>query len=130
LAVIRVFDSSALLAVLFNEPGDDVVISHLSKPAGRVSSVNWAEAATKLIDRGASPREVRNEMAQFRLAVVPLDEALALRAAELRDTTRKLGLSLGDRCCLALAEHTAGSLVVTADKAWKSLKPFRVALIR
>ena len=40
-----------------------------------------------------------------------------------------MGLSLGDRSCLALATQV-GAEIITADKAWKSLKGFRITLIR
>ena len=42
---------------------------------------------------------------------------LAYRAAELRGPTRELGLSLGDRACLALG-LSLGSPILTGDKAW------------
>lgn len=48
-----------------------------------------------------------------------LDAALA--AGQLRPVTRKLGLSLGDRACLATALLTKYR-VLTADKTWAKLK--------
>ena len=42
-------------------------------------------------------------------------------AGDLVVQTRHLGLSLGDRACLALALEL-GVPVYTADKAWKNLK--------
>jgi PIN domain nuclease of toxin-antitoxin system len=47
-----------------------------------------------------------------------------------RFATRALGLSLGDRCCLALAQEHRGAQVVTADRLWKDLKNFKITLIR
>ncbi len=41
-------------------------------------------------------------------------------AANLRKVTKSLGLSLGDRACLALA-ITKKLTVLTADKAWEKL---------
>ena len=125
-----VYDASALLAVVFNEPGADAVLAHLVQPGGAVSAVNWAEIASKLIDHGMSGAEVKRELAHFTLDVTPLDEATALAAGTLRSSTRALGLSLGDRCCLALALQLGGATVVTADKAWKALKGFKIALVR
>jgi ribonuclease VapC len=49
--------------------------------------------------------------------------------AGLRASTRTFGLSLGDRCCLALAQ-VRGAAVVTADQSWKKLKGFDIKLIR
>src|SRR5262249_49846977 len=42
-------------------------------------------------------------------------------AAALRPTTKKLGLSLGDRSCLALGLARRNT-VVTAERAWAKLK--------
>jgi ribonuclease VapC len=128
--VTHVFDSSALLAFVFGEPGGERTLTYLSEPGGCISAVNWAETAAKMIDRGVKPRDVAIELTHFDLQVVALDAALALKAAELRIATRSLGLSLGDRCCLALAQSLPKAKVVTADKAWKSLKSFDVQLIR
>jgi ribonuclease VapC len=125
-----IFDSSALLAVVFDEPGDEEVFGHLGESGGRVSAVNWSETGTKMFERGMKAREIRRELAYFAIEVVPLDARQALRAAELRLTTRPLGLSLGDRCCLALSEQTPGAVIVTADKAWKKLRDFDIRLIR
>jgi PIN domain nuclease of toxin-antitoxin system len=51
---------------------------------------------------------------------VPFDEELARGAGALRPATKSLGLSLGDRACLALAQRE-GLPVLTADRAWAKL---------
>jgi ribonuclease VapC len=53
-------------------------------------------------------------------AGVPLTEADAVTAASLWTRTRAAGLSLADRCCLALAARL-DLIKVTADTAWASL---------
>ena len=125
-----IFDSSALLAVVFSERGNDVVLRHLAEAGGLVSAANWAEVATKMIEGGVSPAQTARELAHFLLQVIALDADGALRAAALRPSTRALGLSMGDRCCLAVAQAVPGAKVLTADKAWKSLKAFDIHLIR
>ena len=52
--------------------------------------------------------------------VEPLTATDAVTAARLWDRARAAGLSLGDRCCLALA-HRLGRAAVTADSAWAQL---------
>ena len=61
--------------------------------------------------------------------MLPVTAAGDIASGKLRVSTRALGLSLGDRCCLALAlEH--GAEVVTADRPWKALKGYRFQFIR
>jgi ribonuclease VapC len=128
----RVFDASALLALLGNEPGAAVVerLLHDSGPEALASAANMAEVITNLVDRGVTEADALQTWREFRLRVVPLGEAEATHAALLRKSTRALGLSLGDRCCLALAQATPGARVVTADRPWKALKGFRFDFIR
>ncbi|MGH8147753.1 MAG: PIN domain-containing protein [Rhodanobacteraceae bacterium] len=83
----------------------------------------------KLAERGLRRARIAAELATFGLEVVPFDEAQANLAAELRPDTRKLGLSLGDRCCLALARLHAAR-VITADAAWRKLQGFDVIAVR
>jgi len=64
------------------------------------------------------------------LAILPVDEALGVRAGELFALTKSKGLSLGDRICLALAERE-GLTVLTTDRAWAELDlDIKVELIR
>ncbi len=62
------------------------------------------------------------DLAILDIRVLPLDRDLAEAAARLRPATRAAGLSLGDRCCLALALRH-GAVAVTADRAWGRLDP-------
>ena len=56
----------------------------------------------------------------YLLTVVPFGPADAVAAARLRAPTRALGLSLGDRACLAVALRF-GTAALTADRAWATL---------
>lgn len=127
-----VFDASALLALLNDEPGATVVerLLRASPDAGVVSAANFAETVTKLIDRGVPESAALQAFRELHLQVMPVNESAAAAAALLRKTTRALGLSLGDRCCLALAQSLADARVVTADRAWKALKGYRFEFIR
>ncbi len=113
-----VFDASAILAYLHDEAGSDVAARYLD--AAIVSAVNIAEVATRLNEQGLSDGQVRQVVAALDVAIVPFDGDLAYRCAQLRASTRRRGLSLGDRACLALAQRQ-GAPVLTADQAWLGL---------
>jgi PIN domain nuclease of toxin-antitoxin system len=51
----------------------------------------------------------------LQLRVIPFDRTHARLAGSLRTITRKLGLSLGDRACLALAE-SEGATALTCER--------------
>lgn len=113
-----VLDTSALLALIFGEPGADRVVQRID--GARVSSVNLAEFAGKLVERGYADADAEAAALRLPVAVVPFDAAQALAAGLLRRATRPAGLSLGDRACLALAQAD-GLPAVTADRAWGGL---------
>lgn len=113
-----VLDSSAIIAVIEEEAGADTVRAAI--PGGLVSAVNLAEVGSKLIDQGMAADAIRRAIGMFGLEIAALDEDAAYAAALLRDRTRKAGLSLGDRACLALG--IARKLpVLTADRSWAGL---------
>lgn len=126
---MRAFDASALLAILFSEPGGDRAADLLEKGDAVVSAVNQGEVVARLMDRGLSRDEADLAWRSLRIEVLPFTAEQALSSGLLRPGTRALGLSLGDRCCLALAQ-AHGAEVVTADRPWKALKGFRFTFIR
>jgi PIN domain nuclease of toxin-antitoxin system len=85
-----------------------------------MSCVNVAEVAARLGDRSIPEAVVAEIMLSLNLAMVEFDFDTACRCGALRPTTRSLGLSLGDRACLALALGR-GCPVLTADRAWAKL---------
>ncbi|MEX6508065.1 type II toxin-antitoxin system VapC family toxin [Jiella sp. M17.18] len=111
-------DSSAVLAYLWSEPGSDDLASLI--PDGRISSVNVVEVVSKLIDHGLTGEAAKLLLAGLDLATVPFDRIQAQLAGTLRTETRRMGLSLGDRACLALALQEKAR-VVTADRAWADI---------
>ena len=110
-----VLDSSAVLAVLNNEPGADAVLALLDDAV--LSTVNYAEVVTKLIERGSSSNQAQAALQAIALTTVDFDLGLARRTGELRSETKGRGLSLGDRACLSLAERE-GVPAVTGDRNW------------
>jgi ribonuclease VapC len=113
-----VLDSSAILAVIFNEPGSEKAAILLQ--GAQLSSVNLAEVHTRLLLRGVPAAFAWDRILSLGCEVCPFDEEQARATAELIAQTRPLGLSLGDRACLALAMQRK-AVVYTTDRAWKGL---------
>ncbi len=82
--------------------------------------MNLAEVVTRLSILGMPEGEVREALTVLGLEIMPFDEEQAFRAGLLSAHTQPLGLSLGDRACLALA-LTTRAVALTADRAWKDL---------
>jgi PIN domain nuclease of toxin-antitoxin system len=115
-----VLDASAILAVVWREPGMSRV-NEAIRDGAVVLSVNLAEAIASMVNRGTSESDIRRLLAAMSLDVLPFDEELAYRAGLLRTATRSSGLSLGDRACLALAERL-GVPALTTDRIWGTLQ--------
>ncbi len=115
-----VLDASAVLAVINAELGHEKLTAELLADAV-ASTVNLAEVQTKLVSRGW-PSEVawQDAISLIKEAVVFKPEHARL-AGDLVARTQPLGLSLGDRACLALA-MALNAPVYTTDKSWKNLK--------
>ncbi len=123
-----VLDASALLVLLGEEPGSDEVAGAI--PGAAISAVNLSEAVAKLAEAGMPAPAIRSALDGLGLDVRPFDTAQAYVAGLLRPATRALGLSLGDRACLALGREL-GWPVLTADREWARLKlPVKVQVIR
>lgn len=123
-----VLDASAILAAMQAEPGAADVAAMLGKAA--VSAVNVAEVVTKLIRIRMSESSVHEDLAELRLQTLPFDQTLAYQAASLYPKTAAIGLSLGDRACLATAKQL-GVPAVTTDRSWKSARVgVRVIVVR
>ena len=124
-----VLDASALLALLNSEPGADRLTPEILNNAAS-STVNLAEVQAKLVDRGIDPDDA------WEAAVAPIRDTIDFSADHARiagtliTQTRPLGLSLGDRACLALALSLKAP-VYTTDRSWKNLKlEIRIHVIR
>jgi PIN domain nuclease of toxin-antitoxin system len=114
-----VLDASAVLALIQGEPGGQRVRTVVRQAA--LNSVNLTEVVTKLIARGVSVSEVREILLGIELFVHAHDEELAVEAGALHAITRRQGLSLGDRACLALARRLAAP-ALTTDRAWSRVE--------
>lgn len=113
-----VLDASALLAYLQDEPGGEPVRAVL--PRAVMSTVNWTEVIGKAREDGVDTRGLREDLESLGLAFEPFSAVQAEIAGRLKERTRRYGLSLGDRACLALGSDR-GVPIYTADRAWKEL---------
>ena len=117
----KLLDASALLAYLQREPGFEAVREALREGAA-ISAVNLAEVAGKLKARGKDPERIVRRLLAMGLEVLPFTLEEALEAGALDPLTRPLGLSMGDRACLA-AGKVRGLAVLTADRTWAGVVP-------
>ena len=82
--------------------------------------------------RGLTAEEATQAVADLPVTIFDVDLDLARRAGAMELGTRRFGLSLGDRACLALAAKR-GLPAMTADSAWAQAGPavgVEVRLIR
>jgi ribonuclease VapC len=111
-----VLDSSVVLAYLLDERGRELAEQAIGA-GGLLSTVNLAEVMSRLMRDGADPAASAEVLLALPVTVVPLDADLAITSGAIFAQTRKFGLSLGDRACLALAKREAVP-ALTGDRAW------------
>lgn len=110
-------DASVVLGYLNNEPGKEAIESVLLTGEACISVVNLAEVISKLCDWGMSPQAAQEAFDKLALKLEPFTAETSLETARLRPLTRTLGLSLGDRACLATASLRHYP-VLTGDRPW------------
>ena len=124
-----VLDASALMAVLNSEPGGEKLTPQIMSVAA-ASTVNLAEVHGKLVQRGFNPDDAWTAANGVIEEAVAFTAEQAKTAGDLVVQTRPLGLSLGDRACLALGIALRAP-VYTADRSWKNLRlGIRIHVIR
>ena len=114
-----VLDSSAVLAMLRQEPGGDAVADHLGSAI--ISAVTLQEVAREMFREGAPANLVRASLDALGLDVRAHDTDAAYGAAELFESTKKHGSGLGDRSCMALGLQLALP-VLTTDREWTKVE--------
>lgn len=95
-----------------------------------MSVVNVSEVVERMLRNGQSSDQTLHEIRnlRFRLELFTLEQAASV--AQLRPLTRHVGVSLGDRACLALARERQVP-VITSDQRWAELNiGVEVRLIR
>jgi len=113
-----VIDASAILAAILVETGGDAVFEMLDDAA--VSTVNIAEVYTYAAINDLATGAIDAFFADTGIEIAAFDQAQAVIAGSLARVTRKVGLSLGDRACLALATLRQAE-VLTADRPWAQI---------
>lgn len=124
-----VLDASAVLALINDEPGADVVAAcadgALLHPINlaEVLTVVWRDARRAGRDGTDYADSVTYTLTGqgIMLAGYIFTDTDAAYAARLWAEAPELGLSLGDRCCLAVAKGLPGGYALTADTAWANL---------
>lgn len=111
-----VLDASALLALLLGEPGADRVKAVL--PDSAMSTVNLAEVVAYFARKGAGDNDIRTMLNQVTFERIPFDADLAHVTGLLHPQAQAVGLSMGDRACLALALRL-GVPALTTDRVWQ-----------
>ncbi|MDY8110946.1 type II toxin-antitoxin system VapC family toxin [Fulvimarina sp. 2208YS6-2-32] len=125
-----VVDTSAVFVDLNEETGAAEARRWLRDAA--ISAINLQEVVSKSVDKGVPAEAVPRLVEALRLDVRALDAELAMEAGLMRSATVHLGLSHGDRACLALARQLDVP-AVTADRAWKDVEAelgVKVVLVR
>lgn len=113
-----VLDASALIALLWEEPGAETVESLLGQAV--MSAVNWAEVLQRYRAHDVATAGTRESVEALGIGIEDFSPEDAETVAELWAPTREAGLSLADRACLALARrHEVAAH--TADRAWRKV---------
>lgn len=115
-----VLDASAILAVLQKEPGWEKLTGEILDRS-IASAVNLAEVQSKLVKKGVPASRAWANALVIARSSEPFTTDQARIAGDLIAQTEKLGLSLGDRACLALAVARKAE-VYTTEQQWRNLK--------
>jgi ribonuclease VapC len=116
-----VLDTSAVLAWLFGERGEEVVDRVLEHAT--VSTVNLAEVLYRADEEGMAIESLPGDLEALGVRMVSFTDEDARLLVEVRRTARRQGvrLSLADCCCLATGIRL-DLPVVGVDQAWESLR--------
>jgi ribonuclease VapC len=127
-----VLDASSVIALINREKGCEIVEKYLEDSI--ISTVNFAEVIAvvnrELFKTEADRIEGLKLITDTLPQIIDFDVNQAIISGEFDSITKKYGLSLGDRACLALAKYK-NIPVLTADKAWSKLNlGIKIKLIR
>lgn len=124
-----ILDASALLALINQEKGKELVEKLL--PVSVMSSVNVAEVVGEIcLKLNIDSKDCESMVSTLVNKIVDFDLNQAVLAGELKRTTSKYGLSLGDRACVGLG-LSMNLPIYTSDTIWSKLDmKCKIILIR
>lgn len=114
-----VLDASALLALLGAEKGSERVVKAITNGAA-MSAVNFSEVIAKLSEQGMPEEAIHEALDSLELDIADFEIKSAYQTGLLRPLTKRAGLSLGDRACLALSQQL-NLPALTTDRVWKDV---------
>lgn len=97
--MIFLLDASAVLALVMRERGAEAVAEVARE--SQLLIVNHCEVLSKIAKEGGDHRRTHDVIVKAGIEIVPFSAEHSIEAARLRPLTIGLGLSLGDRACLA-----------------------------
>ena len=112
------FDASALLTIIQQEKGIELLENVASQAI--INSVNYSEVISVLIRKGMPQEIALDTISSSITEVIPFLRVEAELAGKMISETSKLGLSFGDRACLATG-LLYGLEIYTTDTTWKEL---------
>jgi ribonuclease VapC len=115
---LTILDASVIIAAILGEPGGDAVFDMIDSAA--VSAVNVAEVYTYAAINQMPTDAFDAFFAETGIEIAPFEHEQAIVTGRLAAITRKAGLSLGDRSCIALAQLREAN-VLTADRPWNQV---------
>lgn len=122
-----VLDASAVLAFEREEPGAEVVGPALTGAV--ISTVTLAEVLFRYGREGVERPSLASDLERLGVQIEPFTVEDAQLQVLVHNTDARRSLSLGDRCCLAVALRL-GLEALTADRYWAELgSPVRVRFI-
>jgi PIN domain nuclease of toxin-antitoxin system len=113
-----ILDTSALLALIKNEPGASTIEDLLGQIV--ISSLSLAEAATSLLQSEMTLQECEECLLPLVSQLIPLDASHALLTANLMKQLKGKELPLEARACLALGIKM-NLPIYTANQIWPDL---------
>lgn len=116
--VRAVLDASAVMALLLDEPGADLVADYAGDAL--ISTINLQEVIKSLLNQNNPEKTVRLMLDQFDIEPRAHSVEDAWAAARLYSYTKSKGCGVGDRSCMALA-IAEGLPAITADRVWAEL---------